>query len=384
MNNARISGRKILLARKRRLMTQTGLSEQAAIPQTLVSRMENSISTDVTAEQLVRIAHALDFPESWFVPDGADNYKQPLSLHSPAFRKAASPSQKKIDFAVALANHYVLLVQQLLDAVELEPQFKLPAFEIVGEDRGGIVEDAASVCSPEEAAKRVRELWQIPRGPMENLCALIEASGVIVVHADFSDVDVDGVTIRPTAIRPIIFLNRNRPACRQRFSLAHELGHVVLHGYHTRDMEKEADRFAAELLLPAKSVEADLRRPLSIPRLGQLKKKWRASMAAILYRAQSLDCISSYKARQLWIQMAKAGYKTQEPDDFSIDRENPTTFRNLIDLHTQELGYSYAELASSLDTHTAEFLEMAGIQTEGVRPRKIGKLKVVVDNAKYA
>lgn len=48
---------------------------------------------------------------------------------------------------------------------------------------------------------------------------------------------------------PLFFVNVTIPADRVRFSLAHEIGHIVMHQLPTDDMEREADRFASFALI---------------------------------------------------------------------------------------------------------------------------------------
>ncbi|WP_440811638.1 ImmA/IrrE family metallo-endopeptidase [Pseudomonas syringae] len=79
--------------------------------------------------------------------------------------------------------------------------------------------------------------------------------------------EVDGITIGiGSAQKPQILINASAPATRRKFTLAHELGHIVI-PWHTgtiishldphqadaayMQMETEANRFAAELLMPA-------------------------------------------------------------------------------------------------------------------------------------
>lgn len=365
-------------------MTQIALSQKTDLPQTLISRLENAVSTDITEEQLSRLSSALTFPELWFTEPASGSYSEPLSLHSVAFRKAASPSKKKIDFVVALANHYSVQISKLLEAIDLEVAAPIPSFELIRDDDHQAALHASAVSSPEEAAQRLRQVWNIGRGPIHNLTALVEASGIVVIHADFDGVDADGVTLRTPGLKPIIFLNSDRPACRQRFSLAHELGHVVLHAFHTPDMELEANRFAAEFLMPKVDVKSDLSGRLSVSRLGQLKLKWKVSMGALLYRAQETRLQSPHTTKRLWIQMSQAGYRTREPEEFSIEREKPTIFSRLIEAHLNELAYSTNELAILLRTEVGEFREMAGLVPKADLKIKKTKLRVVVDNSKSA
>lgn len=114
--------------------------------------------------------------------------------------------------------------------------------------------------SPAEAAQKVRASWQLGDAPIPNLIRFVEATGILVVEGDFEGADIDGVTLRPPGMRPVVVPNRNRPADRKRFSLAHEYGHVVLHAFPYDAMEKEANEFAAELLMPRTGVLPDLKR----------------------------------------------------------------------------------------------------------------------------
>lgn len=229
------------------------------------------------------------------------------------------------------------------------------------------------------AALRVRASWQIGDAPIGNLVRYVESTGILVVEGDFGDADIDGVTLRPTGMKPVIILNRNRPADRKRFSLAHEYGHVVLHPYPYEAMEKEANEFAAELLMPQTGVLADLKRGLSIPKLGQLKQKWRVAMSALIYRAKSLGVISDPSATRLYKQMSMYGYRTREPKEFDIQLESGKLGRQLVDLHMKELGYSLEELADALRTNPHEFAEMHGLAPpeKDLEDRSKPKLRLV-------
>jgi Zn-dependent peptidase ImmA (M78 family) len=52
-----------------------------------------------------------------------------------------------------------------------------------------------------------------------------------------------------------------------RWTLVHEIGHILMHRFPTDNMEREADEFAAEFLLPAKDVKPQLY-DLTLPMLS--------------------------------------------------------------------------------------------------------------------
>lgn len=373
-----INGEMLLLARNRRRKTQTELATGTGIAQAAISRIENGTRSELPLEEIQSVARFLGFPVSFFY-EREPLYRTPLSLHGAAFRKKAAVSKKDQEGVVALANHYVLHFRKLLDAVDLESEFQLLQFEVLN-DRSSVSDNADGVTSASVAAQRVRASWQLGDAPIFNLVQFIEATGIFVVEGDFEDTDIDGVTLRPPGMKPVIVLNRDRPTDRKRFSLAHEYGHVVLHAFPYEAMEKEANEFAAELLMPRTGVLSDLTRGLSIPKLGLLKRKWRTAMSALIYRARTLGAIPDEAAVSLYKKMSMYGYRTREPQEFDIAPESGTLVSRLIDLHLGELGYSLEELADGLRTAPLEFARMHGFATPEIeaklRPKP--KLRLVV------
>lgn len=100
--------------------------------------------------------------------------------------------------------------------------------------------------------------------------------------------------------KPIIRFNENESSVRQRFTIAHELGHYALsHGSAFRDSSKsfslnnydwkevEANKFAAELLMPADAVK-QLITVNDITELDRLAKKFHVSEVAMKFRLKNL------------------------------------------------------------------------------------------------
>jgi len=362
-----INGRMLLLARNRRRKTQKELAAESGVPQAAISRIENGMRDALSMDEIQSIARSLGFPVNFFY-EQEPAYRMPLSVHGAAFRRKAAVSAKDQNAVVALANHFVLHFRKLLDAIDLEPEYPLLQFEVL-KDKSSVSEHADGVTSASEAAKNVRAAWQLGNAPIPNLIRYVEATGVLVVEGDFGEADIDGLTLRPPGMKPVILLNRHRPTDRKRFSLAHEYGHVVLHPFPYDSMEKEANEFAAALLMPEEGVLPDLRRGLSIPRLGQLKQKWRVAMSALIYRAKTLGTISDQAATSLYKKMSMYGYRTREPAEFDIAPESGRLASQLIELHINDLGYSVEELAESLRTVPQEFAEMHGLVAPEVSTR---------------
>ena len=144
-----------------------------------------------------------------------------------------------------------------------------------------------------------------------------------------------------------IFLNKSVPPDRMRYSLAHELGHVIMRTDSDNSIEIEANMFAAELLAPARELRRDLiGGRVTLERLAQLKAKWRVSMQFILYQAKEIGIINEYQSQYLWKQISMHGWKTREPPETDFEYERPTVFPRIVNLHVNELGYDVTEFGS--------------------------------------
>jgi Zn-dependent peptidase ImmA (M78 family) len=103
---------------------------------------------------------------------------------------------------------------------------------------------------------------------------------------------------------------------RQRFDVAHELGHLVMHQDAEpgrRPAEVAANRFAAELLMPREAIAGELPRRLHWPTLQALKEHWGVSLQALLLRARELGALSDTTYRNAVTRMTREGWRRREP-----------------------------------------------------------------------
>ena len=186
----------------------------------------------------------------------------------------------------------------------------------------------------------------LPRGPVEDVAEIIEDAGIIIIPFDFGTELIDAFC-QPALDRlpALIFLNsRFTSKDRIRFSLAHELGHLVMHRIPKPEMEDEANQFAAMFLMP----ETDIRHSLygmSMEKLMILKLYWKTSMQAILRRARDLNRITDRGYRYYQIEMSKRGWRSAEPVDVDGDIKSPRLLKALFSSHIEELSYSTDELS---------------------------------------
>ena len=225
----------------------------------------------------------------------------------------------------------------------MRQQHRLPQLE-PDEVQGGAI----------SIAQQARCLWRVPSGPIRNLTAIAEKAGVLVIHFDFGTRKIDGCSDWIGGL-PVVFLNMHMTPARMRFTLAHEIGHLIMHSLPYADAEQQAHMFAAEFLMPASDIKSMLL-PVNLDRLARLKLHWRVAMQALLKRAEDLRLISERTSRRWWMIMSKAGYREIEPHENDIPREMPSLLRELVDMHLQDLGYTSSQLAFDLAVREEEFI----------------------------
>jgi Zn-dependent peptidase ImmA (M78 family)/DNA-binding XRE family transcriptional regulator len=333
------------LRRQLRKLSQAQLARLVGMNQGHLSKIESGI-LDPPEGLIKRLSEKLDCPPSFFLHSDRV-YGLPVSVH-PMFRKRSTASKRELDRIHAELNVRLIHIRRLLEAVEINAKARLPQLDI--DEYDGDIETIADL---------VRRTWLLPPGPIEDLTNTVEEAGCIVIHCDFPSGKVDGVTMSVPGLPPCIFLNRNQPADRMRFSLAHEIGHLVLHELPTPEMEDQANAFAAAFLMPAADIRSQFGH-VTIKRLAFLKKVWRVAMAALLMRAKRLGVVNESQNQYLWRQMSRAGYRTREPASTEFPEETPGVLPEIIRAHLEELGYSIRELSEVLSMHEHEFRDYYG------------------------
>lgn len=198
-------------------------------------------------------------------------------------------------------------------------KFKLPAVDVPTLDH----------LEAEIAAQRIRIAWNLRDEPLPNLVQLFESRGIRVLSLPKAIEKLDAFSYWYSDGFPYVFLNTSKTAERVRFDLAHELGHLVLHSREVdegRDLEKEADRFAAEFLMPARAIHRDMPPYADVKKILELKRIYRVSAAAMNYRGGELGILKEWGQRQNYVELAKMGFRSGEPDGLQLDRSRILPF----------------------------------------------------------
>ncbi|GAA2476128.1 ImmA/IrrE family metallo-endopeptidase [Actinocorallia cavernae] len=212
--------------------------------------------------------------------------------------------------------------------------------------------------TPADAAETLRLEWGLPSGPVPNVVEVLETAGALLVARDLQARELDAVSQWPHGERPLFLLNSTAPADRYCFSLAHELGHIVMHTEpgDGRLQEQQADEFAAEFLMPHEDIVTELRPRMDLQRLMELKRRWRVSMAALARRAKSLGVLTEWQYRSLMVEMSALGYRTTEPVTFEF--ETPRHLAEVVTRLRQQHNLDLSQAAHLVGLELEEFTEI--------------------------
>ncbi len=343
-------GEAIQTARRARGLTQPDVAAAAGVTQEAISRYENGQRVpddDVVA----RLAAALGVTPELLRSTGRMKGAMAVDAHMRR-RKTAKPSiWRQLE---AKLNMYRLHAHHLFETVSLHAEQIVPRFDPVE-------------TLPEDAARLTRMQWRMPVGPVHDLIGWIEAAGCMVIEENFNTARVDGLS-QWVDDHPLIMMNTSSPTDRKRITLAHELAHLCLHSVEvTENMEDEANRFAAEFLMPAEAIRPQLRN-LSIGRLHDLKREWGVSMQALIERAYSLKVMTATQRTSLYKRFSAMGWRTREPISEELSDER-ARLASQIGTVLLEKGLTKREI-----THLAGYAEtetMHPFQPDGPRLRAV-------------
>ncbi len=326
-------------ARTFRGLSLSELAEKLEISRQAVGRMEQG-TLKVSANTLVKISNILDFPIHFFSKE-----LKPNSTESGAvfFRTRSIPQKKRDSYKMKMKLYADELVGTLQDYFDL-PLLNIPQYEKERSYEGYTIEDM------EDVAMSVRTAWNIGSAPIRNLMNVMQRNGIIIFKMDLGT--TDGFSQWSNGV-PIVVVNEKSNYFRTRFSLAHELGHLLLHSdvkdedSARREIEAEANAFAGSFLMPDCSFQKDVR-TTTLNDLFPLKKRWGVSIASIVYRLHKLGYITEERYKGLNVQLSSRGWRKSEPFDDVYEDEEPKLFQECVKILLEESIISKADLIEQI------------------------------------
>jgi transcriptional regulator with XRE-family HTH domain len=212
----------------------------------------------------------------------------------------------------------------------------------------------------ENAAARLRAAWGLGANGLPDIGEFLESRGVKIIALVLpGSVSGLGCLARRThgAPVPVIAINDSDTGERQRFTLAHELGHLVLEAAEAGFAEKAAFRFAAAFLMPAEFLRAEVgrkRRVVSLAELLQLKRIFGTSVQAIACRLRDLGIAGESTYRRMFERFEQLGWmRPPYPEPHPMPKVEPQRFRRLCFRALAEGIISEATASRLLDMSVA-------------------------------
>lgn len=319
-SGALMIGERLKRARAAAGLSMRALAEKADVSANMIKKYEHDQSMP-GSRVLIALAKALNVRSEYFFRSVE------VRLEGVEYRKRASTPAgllKRIEADI------LDQAERWQELANLWPSFPVPSFEMPSE----LPESVASLEQVDALACLVRSVWRLGINPIPDLISELESKGILVILSDVDDLSkFDGLQAS-VANAPLIVVSAHWPGDRQRFTLAHELGHLLLHGRlrPELDEEKACNRFACAFLLPDSGLFEHLgerRHHLEPQELYMLKHEYGLSMAACLRRAYDLAVISDAYYKKTQIFFGKNGWRKKEPGD-PYPQERTTLFPQLV------------------------------------------------------
>ncbi|MFE4661044.1 helix-turn-helix domain-containing protein [Streptomyces hydrogenans] len=314
-------------------LTGTALAGIAGVSPSWISQVETG-AREPSTDGLQKIAGATDTPMGFF-------YVQPSTapLDSLRFRKMASASRTVTRRVSAFYQEGFRVTEEVITRAEY-PTPPLPY----------ATEEHLSEDDIEEFAAVTRQALRLAADkPIPHLTRALERSGVAVAPIVLPD--PSGEAGNPTnkhfgvsywagiSETALISYFPGSAGDRDRFTLAHELGHLVLHTFRPRaaDPESEANRFAAALLVPLERAKEELTDRLTLEGFARRKATWGVSIQALILRGAAVGNINDARKRSLYVQLSQRGWRKEEPVE--VGQENPLLLWSLLKKQYGERPY---------------------------------------------
>ena len=303
-----VIGERVRLAREYLAMTQKDLAAAANVTQPAISQIERG--GPAADETLSSISAATGYSVQFFLNGPLPDLPE-LSLR---YRKRASSRRTEDRRVRAHCRQGIELVTHLERHAELPPVGLKSTYDDVD------LEDLETL-----AMDVRRQLGVGQADPIPNLVRAVERAGVVVFGASANLDRHDAASAWPSFPegRPIVCYARGWPGDRQRLSIAHEVGHLILH--QTRPIEPdraetEAFRFGAALLIPRDAAVEAIAVPVTLRTLAWVKSQWGISISSLIRRAYDLRLIDQQRYHSLMKQLSARGWRKQEPVEVPVEQ----------------------------------------------------------------
>jgi Zn-dependent peptidase ImmA (M78 family)/DNA-binding XRE family transcriptional regulator len=269
------------------------------------------------AEMLLELCKALDVRPDFFSRETS------ITLENVEFRKLKKLSAKESERIRAKTVDILERYFEVEDLLGIEERFINPIKDI------SITQDA----DVETAVSTLKQSWNLGEDPLSNVIELLEDNNIKVVEVDTVD-EFSGLSTWEGIKNPVVVVNAKMVPDRKRFTVLHELGHILMNVQHLEEGLREhyCHYFAGAMLMPKNQLVKELgesRTRVSLNELSLLKQQFGASMQSIMIRARDLNIISASNYKSFITFFSMQGYKKKEPVEYK-GFEKSNRFKLLI------------------------------------------------------
>jgi len=331
-------GKRLTSARKMAGMSMAALSEKAGavVSKQAISKYEKGL-INPSSEVLIALAGALDVKVDYFFRPAR------VAIAGLEFRKRSRLTKKAEEQIKYQTLDFLQKYLEVEEILNLQIQFDNPVSQPKVRTQVDI----------EAAAQEIREKWGLGQGPVPHLIELLEDKGFKVFEVSEFEY-FDGLSCFVSDIDlPVLAVYKDSDLARKRFTVAHELGHLLLDfsEVEDQDVEKLCHSFAGALLLPEDVMVKELGRSRSKITLWELKKLkgiFGISIQAIMARAKNLSIISASTYKSFCINARKSGWYKDEPGEY-VGKERANRFKQLVFHGAAEQVISFSKAAEFLN-----------------------------------
>lgn len=320
-------------ARKLRKMSQQELASRLDFTKQMVSKYENG-ELFPDSRRLLQISVALGLPPGYFLRS------ETVRPEGFLFRKKASLQGKALE---SLQEQLSILMESYIEIEEIMGEPSPEPLPLL---------DVRNPGEAEEAAETLRGLWSLGTDAFGSVTQILEGKGIKVIRIE-ADRGFAGVSCRLDGGHSVIVVNGTHNVERQRFTLLHELGHLVLRFPEGGDEEKACDRFAGAMLLPGAQLLQLLqgkREHILVQELQIIQEQFGMSAESVLYRCKDLGIVSTHR-HAMWYKRINTDARLREAlrESRYNGKEEPVRFEQMVYSALAEGEISISKASQLLD-----------------------------------
>ena len=295
-----------------------------------------------SSEVLLALSKSLKIKPDFFLK------KDTIKIEDISFRKKVTLSKRIEESIVEKARDYVESFFEIESILGIAETFDNPIKDLI----------IQRIADAENAAKILRKNWELGSNPIPNIVEMLELKGIKLLLIDEVD-EIDGFSFITSNSTPVVIVNtRSKSIDRIRFTIIHELAHLLLNykkelEFDKNEIEKLCHQFSSCFLIPSEKliemIGGNRRNYINIEELIAIKAYYGISLRAIIHRLEYLGVISPSYYQRWMIYLSKEYGQKKEPGNY-IGEERLSVFKRLVNRALAEDLISVSKAANLMNT----------------------------------